>query len=137
MQQVEAMMESETKTKISRAFTKAAYWQIIITCIVALTALIFGGVHSTLSALAGGGVVVVGAYVGMRVASRSDDGSPGMILVTMLKAEAIKILVIALLLLLLFKFYQGLVAISLIGGLAGSALASGAGLRTNNNEKNK
>jgi ATP synthase protein I len=44
----------------------------------------------------------------------------------MLKAEAVKILVIALLLFLTFKLYQQLVPIALILGLAASAILSGA-----------
>jgi ATP synthase protein I len=44
---------------------------------------------------------------------------------------------IAILLLIIFKYYQGLVPLALIGGLAGSALASGAGMRAVNNENDK
>ena len=63
--------------------------------------------------------------------------APGIILFSLLKAEAIKVLVIALLLLVTFKYYQGLVPLSLIGGLAGSALVSGAGLRAIDNENDE
>ena len=127
-------MTSETNKNISRAFSKAANWQIIITLLIAALSLLIGGASSALSALLGGGVVIVGAYVAMRISKSNNDGSAGMALLTLLKAEAIKVLVIALLLLATFKLYQGLVPLSLIGGLAGSALASGAGLRAINNE---
>lgn len=130
-------MTSENNKNISRAFSKAANWQIIITSLIAACSLLIGGASSALSALLGGGAVVVGAYVGMRFAKKSYDSSAGMVLITLLKAEAIKVLVIALLLLATFKFYQGLVPLALIGGLAGSALASGAGLQTMNNENNE
>ena len=129
------MMES--KNNISRAFSKAANWQIMITLLIAVLSLILGGANAALSALMGGGAVIVGAYTGMRFAQRNYDGSAGMVLISLLKAEAIKVLVIAMLLLVAFKYYQGLVPLSLIGGLAGSALASGAGLRAVNNEKNE
>jgi ATP synthase protein I len=46
----------------------------------------------------------------------------------MLKAEAVKILVIAVLLFLVFKLYQQLVPVALIAGLAAAALFSGAAL---------
>jgi ATP synthase protein I len=47
-----------------------------------------------------------------------------------LKAEIVKVFVVAVLLLIVFKLYQGLVPIALIGGLACAALISGAALRT-------
>ena len=131
------MMANENKTNISRAFSKAAYWQIIITMLIAGISLVFGGVNAALSTLVGGGAVIVGAYTGMRFARRGNDGSAGMVLISLLKAEAIKVIVIAILLLVVFKYYRGLVPLSLIGGLAGSALASGAGLQSMNNEKNE
>jgi ATP synthase protein I len=129
-------MDQVTKTTISCAFSKAARWQIIITVLVAGVSLLVG-VNAAISAIAGGTSVIVGSYAGMIMARRPNGGTPSGALVTLLKAEAIKVLVIAMLLLVIFKFYQGLVPLSLIGGLAGSALASGAGLRTVNNENNE
>lgn len=73
----------------------------------------------------------------MLIAQRPNGSAPGAVLITLLKAEAIKVLVVAMLLLAVFKYYQGLIPLSLIGGLAGSALASGAGLRAVNNENDK
>ena len=55
---------------------------------------------------------------------------PGAILIALLKAEAVRVIVIVLLLLAAFKFYKGLVPLALIGGLTAAALISGAGLRT-------
>jgi ATP synthase protein I len=127
-------MNNVLNAKISRAFSKAARWQIIITVFISVVSLLIAGVHAAISAMVGGASVIVGGYAGMMVAQRRSDGTPGGVLVALLKAEAIKVLVIALLLLVTFKYYQGLVPLSLIGGLAGSALASGAGLRAVNNE---
>ena len=73
----------------------------------------------------------------MLIAQRPNSSAPGAVLITLLKAEAIKVLVVAMLLLAVFKYYQGLVPVSLIGGLGGSALASGAGLSAVNNENDK
>ena len=81
--------------------------------------------------------MIIGGYAGMLIAQRPNGGAPATVLITLLKAEAIKVLVMAVLLLVTFKYYQGLVPLSLIGGLAGSALASGAGLRAVNNENDK
>lgn len=129
-------MDQVTNTTISRAFSKAARWQIILTVLIAGVSLLVG-VSAAISAIAGGASVIAGSYAGMIMARRPSGGTPNGALITLLKAEAIKVLVIAMLLLVIFKFYQGLVPLSLIGGLAGSALASGAGLRTVNNENNE
>lgn len=127
-------MDKVTNSTISRAFSKAAHWQIIITLLISGVSLLVAGVNAAISACLGGSSVIVGGYAGLMIAKRPSGGTPGAILISLLKAEAIKVLVIAMLLLAAFKYYQGLVPLSLIGGLAGSALASGAGMRAVNNE---
>ncbi len=130
-------MDKVTNTNISRAFSKAVRWQIIITVLITGVSLLVAGVNAAISAFAGGASVIIGGSAGMLMARSQSSVAPGAILITLLKAEAIKVLVIAMLLLVTFKYYQGLVPLSLIGGLAGSALASGAGLRAVNNENDK
>jgi len=130
-------MQDIDKTITSRAFSKAAKWQIIITAGLTLGFLPVAGVHAALSALAGGVSVILGAFVAMKMVATNKSAEPSGVLVSLLKAEAIKIAVVAAFLFCVFKYYQGLVPLSLIGGLAGSALASGAGLRSVNNEKIK
>ncbi|MDO8990852.1 MAG: ATP synthase subunit I [Sideroxyarcus sp.] len=130
-------MDKAPNKTISRAFSKAARWQIIITVLISGSSLLLAGTNAAISALAGGASVIVGGYAGVLIAQSPKGSAAGTVLITLLKAEAIKILVIAMLLLITFKYYQGLVPLALIGGLAGSALASGAGLRTVNNENDK
>ncbi|MFM2397066.1 MAG: hypothetical protein RLZZ144_316 [Pseudomonadota bacterium] len=120
----------------SRAFSEATKWQLIITASLTLISLSIAGINAALSALIGGLSVIVGSYVGMKIAQGGRSNVAASVLIVLLKAEAIKIVMVTLLLFLVFKFYQGLVPLSLIGGLAGSALASGAGLRSVDNEKN-
>jgi ATP synthase protein I len=127
-------MDKVTNANISRAFSKAARWQFTITVIISCVSLLFSGINAAISAFAGGASVLVGGYAGLMMARRPSIAAPSAILITLLKAEAVKLLIIALLLLAIFKYYQGLVPLSLIGGLAGSALASGAGLRAVNNK---
>ena len=127
-------MDNGTNIKISRAFSKAARWQIIITVLISGVSLLVAGMNAAISAVAGGASVVIGGFAGMMMARRPNGGTPGAILFSLLKAEVIKVLVIAMLLLVAFRYYRGLVPLSLIGGLAGSVLASGAGLRAVNNE---
>jgi ATP synthase protein I len=130
-------MDNATNTTISRAYSDAARWQIIITVLISGVSLLLAGVNAAISAFAGGASVIVGGYAGVLIAQSPKGSAAGTVLITLLKAELVKILVIALLLLITFKYYQGLVPLALIGGLAGSALASGAGLRTVNNVNDK
>ena len=138
------MMDKVTSKKISRAFSKAARWQIIITVLISSVSLLVAGLNAAISAFAGSASVIVGGFAGtiggfsgMMMARRPNSGTPGAVLISALKAEAIKVSVIVLLLLLIFKYYRGLVPLYLIGGLAGSALASGAGLLAENNENDE
>ena len=130
-------MDKITNTITSRAFSKAARWQIIITALISVFSLSVAGMNAAISAIAGGASVIVGGFAGMMMARRPNGGTPGAILFSLLKAEVIKVIVIAMLLLVTFKYYRGLVPLYLIGGLAGSALASGAGLRAVNNENDE
>ena len=137
-------MNNVTNKTISRAFSKAARWQVIITVLISGVSLLVAGVNAAISAFVGGASVIVGGFAGMiggfagmMMARRLNGLTPGVVLMSLLKAEAIKVLVIVMLLLVIFKYYRGLVPLSLIGGLAGSALASGAGLRAMNNENNE
>ena len=81
----------------------------------------------------GGVTVIAGCYAGATAVGNSGNVNPGAVLLTLLKAEAIKIVVIFLLLFVIYKFYAGLVPLALIVGLACAALISGAGLRAINN----
>lgn len=127
-------MGKATNTKTSRAFSKAARWQIIIMVLISGVSLLAAGMNAAISAIAGCASVIAGGFAGMMMARRPNGGTPHAIMFSLLKAEVIKVLVIAMLLLATFRYYQGLVPLSLIGGLAGSALASGAGLLAVNNE---
>ncbi len=126
-------MNDSTNTTISHAYSKAVRWQVIATALVAIASFAFAGVHAALSAVLGGVAVIVGSYAGVAVTAKSRGTDPSGLLITLLKAEAIKIIVIVLLLLAIYKFYAGLVPLALIVGLAGAALIAGAGLRNINN----
>ncbi|PKO46683.1 MAG: hypothetical protein CVU29_05175 [Betaproteobacteria bacterium HGW-Betaproteobacteria-22] len=103
--------------------------QLIATLAVALTVLAFSGVNAAFSAILGGVTVVIGAYVASLVAKRSSQSTEASaILVNLLKAEAVKILVIIILLFIIFKVVEQLVPFALIAGLAAAALFSGAAL---------
>lgn len=103
--------------------------QIISTFVVAVIGIFVSGLHAGLSALAGGGTVIISAFIASKVAERtSKNKDASAILINLLKAEAIKVLCILVLLFLTFKLYKQLVPFALIAGLAAAALFSGAAL---------
>lgn len=125
------------ETKTAKVFKKAARWQLIATVAVAVAAFFLKGVHGALSALAGGGAAIAGGYAASLVAGRSEQNKEaGAILINLLKAEAVKILVIVILLWITFKTYAGnLVPMALIFGLAAAALLSGAAMSALNDKR--
>jgi ATP synthase protein I len=108
-------------------FSSMLRWQLVATGTVVLVALFIFGVHAGISAAAGGLSVVVAAFVASKIAQRSNKEASA-ILVNMLKAEAIKIFLVVILLFITFKVYKQLVPMALIAGLAAAALFSGAAL---------
>lgn len=132
-------MNKATNKTISRTLKKTASWQLIVTVLISGVSLPIAGMHAAISAMAGGASVIVGGIAGLTMVRRLrlNSVSPGALLMSMLKAEATKVLVIVVVLFATFKFYQGLLPLFLIVGLAGSALVSGAGLRAMNNENDE
>jgi ATP synthase protein I len=121
--------------KTAQVYKQMVKWQLLATISVAVLAFILAegsgvvsGKHAAISALAGGMSAVLGGLAGALIAKSGDKkNNAGAILITMLKAEAVKIFIIALLLFLTFKLYsEHLVPIALILGLAASAILSGA-----------
>lgn len=107
--------------------------QLKATVVVAIVAYFLSGMHASLSVIAGGLSVIIGAWLATKVAARTENNTDASsVLINLLKAEAIKILVVALLLLIVFKFYQQLVPFALIVGLAAAAFLSGAALAKDN-----
>ena len=124
----------DTKIIISRAVKSAARWQIITTTFIALVAWPAFNMHAAVSVAVGGASALVGGYAAIASVRRGNNPSAGAILISLLKAELIRIIVIALILLAAFKFYRELVPLALIGGLAIAVLISGAGLKALGNE---
>ncbi|MGB2833679.1 MAG: ATP synthase subunit I [Methylotenera sp.] len=103
--------------------------QLVATLAVAVGAMFISGFNAGVSASLGGASVMLGALAASAVAKRSEGKEdPTAILVNLLKAEAIKILVIIILLVITFNVYKQLVPFALIAGLAAAAIFSGAAL---------
>lgn len=110
-------------------FSKMLKIQLIATVAVAVLLLITSGLHAAISAVFGGSAVLIGASIASLIAklgAKNED--PTAILVNLLKAEAVKIIMIIVLLIIVFKVYTHLVPFALIAGLAAAALFSGAAL---------
>jgi len=111
----------------SDVFSKMLKIQLIATLAVAVVMFLFFGLHAAISAVLGG--VSVLAYLASLVARRAEGlADASAILVNLLKAEAIKIIVIVAVLMVIFVFYKQLVPFALIAGLAAAAIFSGAAL---------
>lgn len=103
--------------------------QLLATLAVALLAFLLSGLHSGFSAVFGGASVIFASYLAAMVARRGENKTDASaILVNLLKAEAVKILVIIVLLIIVFSFYKQLVPFALIAGLGAAAIFSGAAL---------
>ncbi len=110
-------------------YSKMMRWQITATSVVAVIAYMLSGMHASFSVLAGGSAVLVGAFIAAKIAARSEGKTePTAVLFNLLKAEALKIVIIAVMLFITFNVYQQLVPFALIAGLAAAAIFSGAAL---------
>jgi ATP synthase protein I len=115
------------------------YWQFGVAVLVSVVAYMLAGPHGAVSALAGSFSVLVGSALAMLSARQihNKKTNPGAALMLLLRAEAIKIVVIVLLLWMTFRFYaENLVPAALIAGLAIAAVFSGAGIMRVNEKSN-
>lgn len=89
-------------------------WQLAATAASAAAAGWLSGVHGAVSALAGGMVSITAGLAAAFVASRGDTKSAGGLVVGALRAEGVKIGLIAVLLWLVLKTYAEVVVIAFI-----------------------
>lgn len=110
--------------------------QLIATVVVSVGAFALLGLHGGLSALFGGGAALLGSFVAAKKVQRDvSRKSAGSVLANLLMAEVVKIAVIAIALLLVFKLYAKLVPLALIIGLGAAAIMSGAAIFTLNDKE--
>lgn len=94
---------------LSKPVTTVLRWQLAATALLALAAGWLAGLHGAISAVAGGLVSIIAGLAAAFVASRGDTKSAGGLVVGALRAEGVKIGLIALLLWLVLKNYPGVV----------------------------
>ncbi len=97
-------------------------WQLAATTALALTAGGLAGVHGAVSAIAGGLVSITAGLAAAFVASRGDTKSAGGLVVGALRAEGVKVGLIAILLWLVLKTYPDVVVIAFIASFVVTVL---------------
>jgi len=123
---------------MDQVFRRMIRLQIMATMVTTIAAYALAGLHGGFSAMAGGGAVVAGGMAAAwMVSGNKQDQNAGTVLVKLLKAEAVKILTIVLVLGLVFKLYGGLVPWAMIVGLGAAALLSGAAIFAVNKTANE
>lgn len=96
--------------------------QVVITMSVALVAAVVGGKNAAISTFLGGMVSVVASLTYGILISRFGKGSAESALVSMMRAESAKLLVIALLLWLVFMVYEEVNGVGFIGAFVVTTL---------------
>ena len=99
---------------LSKPVLTVLRWQLAATAALALAAGGLAGMHGALSAIAGGLVSIIAGVAAAFVASRGDAKSAGGVLVGALRAEGVKIGLIAVLLWLVLQIYPEVVVIAFI-----------------------
>ena len=109
-------------------YKKMIVRQLIFGSIGAIGLGIIFTIHTGISLLAGVMPVVIGVLVASPIANQKNKNNPGGIVISALKAEAVKIFLILAVMWLEFKFYNELVPIALVVGLVMAALISGVAI---------
>jgi ATP synthase protein I len=105
-----------------RRFRPVFGLQVLATIIIASVAAWFAGAHGAVSATLGGLISIIAGLVFVLLTGRSKVRSAGEVLVVALKAEAAKLFLAILLLLLVFATYPEVVVVALIGSFVVSIL---------------
>ena len=107
---------------LRRPIRTVLLWQAVATAGLALAGGFLAGVDGALSAAFGGAVTIVAGWASAVVAARGNARSAGDVLVGALKAEAVKIGLIVVLLGLVLATYDDVVPLALIGSFVVTVL---------------
>ncbi len=103
-------------------------WQLIVTLAMVLASGLVWGIHGAASALLGGVISIISAAAFSAIISRYAGATAGGVLITAIKAEAVKIVVMVILLWLVLTLYTNVVAVGFIGTFALTVLVFGMAL---------
>ena len=96
--------------------------QILSTAAVSLLSAWLAGVHGAISALLGGSIGIIAGLAFVALAARSKPKSAGEALPAALRAEAVKVVLMIVLLWAVLATYKNVVAIGLIGTFIATVL---------------
>jgi ATP synthase protein I len=96
--------------------------QILCTAAASLLSAWLAGIHGAISAALGGSIGIIAGLAFVALAARSKPKSAGEALYAALRAEAVKVALMVVLLLIVLATYRNVVAIGLIGTFIASAL---------------
>jgi len=113
---------NESGRLLSKPIRVVIRWQCLATVALALLAGVLAGVHGALSAALGGAVSVSAGWASGMVATAGREQSAGGILVTALKAEGVKLGVIACLLGIVLVVYAEVVVPVFLGSFIVTAV---------------
>ena len=100
---------------MSKAIRTVLRWQLLATAALTLLAALWAGAHGALSAALGGAVSLSAGLVSGVVAAMGKAQSAGGILVGALRAEAVKIGLMVILLGVVLTMYKDVVVIAFLG----------------------
>jgi ATP synthase protein I len=107
---------------LSKPIRSVIRWQFLATVVLALLAEVLAGAHGALSAVLGGAVSISAGWASGMVATTGRVQSAGGVLVTALKAEGVKLGMIAFLLGLVLAVYAEVVVPAFLGSFMATAL---------------
>ena len=121
-----ALLGAETKNAMFRNLGKpirtVLRWQVVATAALTLLAGALAGVHGALSAALGGTVSILSGWGSAVVASMGKAESAGGILLVVLRAEAVKLGLLVILLWLVLATYKDVVVTAFLGSFVATVL---------------
>jgi ATP synthase protein I len=110
-------------------------WQVVATAALTLLAWFLAGVHGALSAALGGAVSILSGLGSAVAASMGKAESAGGILLVVLRAEAVKLGLIVILLWLVLATYRDVVATAFLGSFVTTVLIFSMAFFVQDNEQ--
>ena len=101
--------------QLSKPIRTVIAWQAAATLAMTLAGAAFIGIHGAVSAAAGGLVSIIAGLAAASIAARGSGNSAGGILAGALRAEAVKIGLVVLLLWLVLANYADVIVVVVIG----------------------
>jgi ATP synthase protein I len=105
-----------------RVFRPIIGLQVLCTAAASLLSAWVAGMHGAISAALGGSIGIGAGLVFVALAARSKSKSAGEALYTALRAEAVKLVLMLLLLWIVLATYRDVVAVGLIGAFLATVL---------------